>query len=92
MIFNSPETSDFEDYVAKLNREIALRNDFVVFALEVVSDSLSPELYAHSYEWAAGSGFVTCICNGIIAAYRYKTNQNYEKNYYDYKLLIATKI
>lgn len=47
--------------MAKLNTEIAIRNDFVTLALEAVRTMPSAELQANFVSWVDNMGFVGCI-------------------------------
>ena len=57
----SEETERFEAFMAKLNTEIAIRNDFVTLALEAVRTMPSAELQGNFVSWVDNSGFIGCI-------------------------------
>jgi hypothetical protein len=57
----SDETERFDAFMAKLNTEIAIRNDFVTLALEAVRAMPSAELQANFVSWVDNMGFVGTI-------------------------------
>eukprot|EP00124_Ichthyophonus_hoferi_P002376 Ihof_evm5s159 gene=Ihof_evmTU5s159 len=55
------ESEKFDNFMTKLNTEIAIRTDFIAFALEVVRNPPSAELQANFVSWAESLSFVGWI-------------------------------